>query len=576
VCCSVLCFDCVGFEMGASSTAALNPLPQRSPQLCPTYTITCYCYPPKNVDTGNRDDCASTISFATTRSIGSTQCSAPVLLTEIPAAGRGNARVGLLGGIGSSNAGGGGMLAFASMTGPGGVDGLGMGMGGCEFQEECSREQLEELMQQLRTGGAGSSSDGGNAAPDVEERRRAAAVTLALHAERDAELRAAIVAAGLLDQVAEMLEGPELRCCWAAAHIAWYVSRSDELRQDLGCDRIVAALVMLLGAADPAVARAAALALNNLALGAGCRWVLRLVGCWCSSWLWWEAVSYLLYADGPDQTRTHTRKRPTNYRQRMADAGAITALIDMVRWVCGAALQPSWAACMYLVPKSSRSLLHLLQSIKPPEHTPEPNRPRQTANRRPNRPQQMASSDAIGQEAASSALMMLASEEANIRALIVAANGVRALVSVLQYGGPTAQESAACALENLSLDAACEAALGEEGGVEGLLGLLRDGTPAAQVRGWVRLWGASSCHARGLYCRGTSVPMSDAALTFAVPHLSCSDHPPCSDESSRPRHTQPGCRDRGSAQPGCQRRPPGSADQGRGGDRSAGGCQGGR
>lgn len=44
----------------------------------------------------------------------------------------------------------------------------------------------------------------------------------------------------------------------------------------------------------------------------------------------------------------------------------------------------------------------------------------------------MASSDAIGQEAASAALMMLASEEAHIRALIVAANGVRALVSVLQ------------------------------------------------------------------------------------------------------------------------------------------------
>lgn len=51
----------------------------------------------------------------------------------------------------------------------------------------------------------------------------------------------------------------------------------------------------------------------------------------------------------------------------------------------------------------------------------------------------------------------------------------------MQYGGPTAQESAACALENLSLDATCEGALGQEGGVEGLLGLLRDGTPAAQV-----------------------------------------------------------------------------------------------
>lgn len=44
----------------------------------------------------------------------------------------------------------------------------------------------------------------------------------------------------------------------------------------------------------------------------------------------------------------------------------------------------------------------------------------------------VASCDAVGQEAAAAALMMLASEEPNIRARIVAANGVRALVRALQ------------------------------------------------------------------------------------------------------------------------------------------------
>lgn len=67
------------------------------------------------------------------------------------------------------------------------------------------------------------------------------------------------------------------------------MSRSEELRLRLGCGgRAVPALVRLLGAPDAAVARAAALALNNLAIEAECR-------------------------------------------QRMADAGVIPALIDMVR-----------------------------------------------------------------------------------------------------------------------------------------------------------------------------------------------------------------------------------------------------
>ena len=84
-------------------------------------------------------------------------------------------------------------------------------------------------------------------------------------------------------------KGADARCAWAAAHLAWYVSRSDDLRPPLGAaPGAVPALVALLGAADPAAARAAALALNNLALEAGCR-------------------------------------------RAMSEAGAVAALVDMVR-----------------------------------------------------------------------------------------------------------------------------------------------------------------------------------------------------------------------------------------------------
>jgi hypothetical protein len=54
---------------------------------------------------------------------------------------------------------------------------------------------------------------------------------------------------------------------------------------------------------------------------------------------------------------------------------------------------------------------------------------------------------------------------------------------LLQYGGPAAQEAAAAAIENLSLDSECEAALAAEGAIEGLLQVLKDGSTAAQVSG---------------------------------------------------------------------------------------------
>lgn len=55
------------------------------------------------------------------------------------------------------------------------------------------------------------------------------------------------------------------------------------------------------------------------------------------------------------------------------------------------------------------------------------------------------------------------------------------LLLLLQYGGPAAQEAAAAAIENLSLDSDCEAALAAEGAIDGLLQVLKDGSTAAQV-----------------------------------------------------------------------------------------------
>jgi hypothetical protein len=60
-------------------------------------------------------------------------------------------------------------------------------------------------------------------------------------------------------------------------------------------------------------------------------------------------------------------------------------------------------------------------------------------------------------------------------------NNPAAAAADLQYGGPAAQEAAAAAIENLSLDSECEAALAAEGAIEGLLQVLKDGSTAAQV-----------------------------------------------------------------------------------------------
>lgn len=137
-------------------------------------------------------------------------------------------------------------LAFTSAGGySGGFGGQGDGAGAlraeCEVQEECSKEQLVELMEQLKGRCSIAAAEPAGGADSAEERegrlgrRRAAVQTLALHAERDAELRGAIVGAGLLGEVAGMLEvglvggpwvGLVLVLCLNAAGMSWLASQA--------------------------------------------------------------------------------------------------------------------------------------------------------------------------------------------------------------------------------------------------------------------------------------------------------------------------------------------------------------
>lgn len=56
-----------------------------------------------------------------------------------------------------------------------------------------------------------------------------------------------------------------------AAHLVWYLSRSESLREWLGATGCVPLLVALLSSNDAGAARAAAYALTNLAMDECCR-----------------------------------------------------------------------------------------------------------------------------------------------------------------------------------------------------------------------------------------------------------------------------------------------------------------
>lgn len=71
---------------------------------------------------------------------------------------------------------------------------------------------------------------------------------------------------------AGIMQGSDLGCCQAAAHLVWYISRSDTLRVHLQQQpHLLPVLLDLLVNQDAASARAAAFTLNNLAVDPACR-----------------------------------------------------------------------------------------------------------------------------------------------------------------------------------------------------------------------------------------------------------------------------------------------------------------
>lgn len=210
-----------------------------------------------------------------------------------------------------------------------------------ELVEECTPEELQRMIDVITSHvqpATLSNPDrdclSSTADLDTEQRQievQQAISCLALHAERDEEVRQQLCTPELLQRLVLLLQGADISCMQAAAHLVWYISRSATLRPHLQQqEHLLSSLLALLAVQDAASARAAAFSLNNLAYDPACR-------------------------------------------AAMVDAGAVAGLIDML------------SGC-----------------------------------------------DALGQEAAAAALMMLASEEGNIRAQIVALNGIQALVDILR------------------------------------------------------------------------------------------------------------------------------------------------
>eukprot|EP00878_Enallax_costatus_P044834 GHUV01053591.1.p1 GENE.GHUV01053591.1~~GHUV01053591.1.p1 ORF type:complete len:325 (+),score=103.90 GHUV01053591.1:434-1408(+) len=208
-----------------------------------------------------------------------------------------------------------------------------------DLAEECSPDEIQGMIATVQKGRStlmdGSSSSSSMDDQHAEQQHRhdlqQALSCLALHAERDEDVRQQLCTPELLCQLVSLLQDSNLSCMQATVHLVWYISRSDTLRQHLQQhDGLLHALLARLTSHDAVTARAAAFALNNLAYDA-------------------------------------------RFRVAMVNAGAVASLIDML------------SGC-----------------------------------------------DALGQEAAAAALMMLASEEGNIRAQIVALNGIQALAQVLR------------------------------------------------------------------------------------------------------------------------------------------------
>eukprot|EP00879_Flechtneria_rotunda_P022604 GHRR01023870.1.p1 GENE.GHRR01023870.1~~GHRR01023870.1.p1 ORF type:complete len:288 (+),score=113.90 GHRR01023870.1:533-1396(+) len=215
-------------------------------------------------------------SFCTTISCGSTQVSGPAYMTDMRPAAKAASRAPqqYVHEQSAAHPGWGQTDYFSSWPLQQGLD------------EEASPEEIKYMIElitrqqpandtgassgnNLESSNSDSGDDGQQQTLDVQ---RQTISCLALHAGRDEEVRQQLCTPQLLSRLTDMIKGRDLGCCRAAAHLLWYISRSDSLRQHVQQQQgLLLAVLSLPSTPDAATARAAAFALNNLAHDITCR-----------------------------------------------------------------------------------------------------------------------------------------------------------------------------------------------------------------------------------------------------------------------------------------------------------------
>lgn len=151
------------------------------------------------------------------------------------------------------------------------------------LEEECSPEEIQQMME-LVTGQQQQQADGNASSGQPEQQQQQqlcdALSCLALHAECDEDVRQQLCSSPLLLQrLTQLLLSPEVHTAQLAAHLVWYISRSEGLRPLLQQqEQLLPALLGLLAGQDVAAARAAAFALNNCAHEASFRFAMLEAG----------------------------------------------------------------------------------------------------------------------------------------------------------------------------------------------------------------------------------------------------------------------------------------------------------
>eukprot|EP00775_Hariotina_reticulata_P001280 gene1280-1621_t len=309
----------------------------------------------------DKDDYCSVRSFCTSISYGSTQISGPALVTDLRPAAKAPSRAPQQYLQQQQN--------MVQLSWPGRMDLITAAQSGGRSAGDALCDQQQQQ---------------GQEAPQQLDLQRQTISQLALHAERDEEVRQQLCTPELLEVVTDMLQ--------AAAHLVWYISRSDTLRTHLQQQhQLLPVLLDLLVSQDAASARAAAFALNNLAMDPACRY-------------------------------------------SMVDAGAVPRLIDMLNG-CDSLGQESAASALMMLASEEASIRAMIVAC--------------------NGVQALVSVLRYGgpaaQEAAASALENL-SLDAACELALAEEGAVEGLLQVLKDGTSGTQAAAAGALRNLAVN----------------------------------------------------------------------------------------------------------------------------